>query len=342
MITPRPSHFGLVDDDFRRNRVVPLAPPTRFQLNLTERCNLRCRHCITDAPRRTQDGSARDLTPDVLEALRPHLIHADYIGLTHAGEPTIAPLLEPFLEGVRERRPVVHLVTNGKNLDRERFLRLERLGVCSWSFSVDGLASHDVLRRGSSIDRLSSTLSLVSRMRQSTTRMGISCTVTRDNSHELAGLLELAKELRLDWVKLEELVPIGGVEGPTNLHEVIDALLAQGDRLGLPVLDHTRPPPFECQLEAAAEARRSRLDDFVNHAAVNACRLPYELVCVEPNGDVKPNDFHQPPAGNVLERSLDEIWRGAGFVLARNRRLLARPCRAGRPTCPSDPGPEAW
>ena len=41
----------------------------------TTACNLRCRHCITDAPARTQGGRARTLAPWLLDGLDEAFAH---------------------------------------------------------------------------------------------------------------------------------------------------------------------------------------------------------------------------------------------------------------------------
>jgi hypothetical protein len=70
------------------------------------------------------------MDPRVLAAPGPHLAHASYVGLVHAGEPTIAPLCGRCSSGCA--RPaaaaptVVHLLTNGMALDEARFVELAR------------------------------------------------------------------------------------------------------------------------------------------------------------------------------------------------------------------------
>lgn len=335
----------MAERDFRENRSFAEAPPTRLLVSLTERCNLRCVHCITDAPRRTQEGTARAMTEEVLDALTPGLNEIEYVGLTHAGEPTAAPLLERFLDRLRlgkQRPATVHVVTNGKQLDVARFSRLAKLGVRSFCFSMDGLseASHDAIRIGGSFAALDQTLRELAQVRRqhfSHVRLGVSFTLTALNVREAPRLPEYARAVGLDYVKLEELVPLGGLVAPEDLADTVKLTIASGRLARIPVLDHTIDPPFECQLDSEDARTRSELDDFANHVAINACRLPFEQLCIEPNGDVRPVDFHQPIAGNVLDSSLLEIWNSPRLILERNRRRLTRPCRTAQPTCPPDP-----
>lgn len=354
---PESALLAVVDRDFRSNTMAPEAPPTRFQLNLTERCNLRCEHCITLAPARTADGSARSMDSRVLDALQPHLRHAHYVGLTHAGEPTIAPAFEPLLLALKEARggapTVVHVVTNGQTLKEANFRRWTELGVSSWSVSLDGLGqSHDRLRLGSHAAELLERLAQLVALRDRegwAVRLGVAWTVTAENLGELQALPERLASVGVDWVKLEEVAPINPrAQGLATIEaralaEGVEAARRRAWTLGLPLLDHVRPvETWKCRGDEDPEMdERGILDDFVNRIELNPCRLPYELVHVEPNGDVRAQSFHHPVVGNLVEQDLLEIWRGPGFASARGARIRERLCGVGPVRCAVDPGPAA-
>jgi MoaA/NifB/PqqE/SkfB family radical SAM enzyme len=170
--------------------------------------------------------------------------------------------------------------------------------------------------------------------------------VTRANVGELASLIRFAKSAQLDWLKLEEI--FGHDELAIDRYS-LDVAVANarklGDDLGVPVLDHTRAMQvWRCQLDVDARMKkRAALDDFVNRAEINPCRAPWETICLEPNGDVRPISFHHPIAGNVVDTPLDVLWRSApAFVESRRIARNTRLCGAGPTTCAKDPGPRSW
>jgi MoaA/NifB/PqqE/SkfB family radical SAM enzyme len=346
--------LAALDQEFRANAQVLRTPPTRFYLNLSELCQLRCTHCITSAPELTASGAARSMTAPVLDRLRPHLRHAAYVGFTHAGEPMIAPLFEPVLDAIAEERrgqPTrIHLLSNGVALTPARFAELVSRGVSSFSISIDGMsaATNDVLRVGSRIADLLPRIEELCRIKPASVRLGIAWTVSASNAREIPGLLSFARTAGVDWVKLEEMYPINlqarlEMPKPPDLTAAVDQALALATMLGLPLLDHTENREvYKCHLDDPATARFSELDDFANRMEINPCRLPLEVVCVEPNGDVKPVSFHHDSGGNLLERDLLDIWNGDAFRRARARVLERRLCGAGPVVCPADPGPEKW
>ncbi len=120
-----------------------LAAPQRFAAplpvvwNLTQACNLRCRHCY-------QNATARP-APDEL-TLEEKLRAVDPMGAAGVpflaiagGEPLVSKDLWPVLERVRERRIHVSLATNGTLLTRDNVARLIAAGVKYVEVSVDGI-----------------------------------------------------------------------------------------------------------------------------------------------------------------------------------------------------------
>ena len=323
--------------------------PARFHLNLTERCQLRCRHCITEAPLRSTSGIARDLSLEVLVALSPYLKNASYISLCHAGEPTQAPAFWPLMELVAavqaEHRPVVHLMTNGVNLDVEFFRRATKAGVQSWLISVDGLSaeSHDWLRVGSRIGALEQRIAEIGHVRRTENldvRIGISWTVHRRNLSDLPSLPTRAAAWGLDVIKLEELYPINplaedlGRVAQTLVDPIVHAMQQDAKRLGIVVANHFhhgRTP--RCRMSHEPQlAERCLADDFANRTLVDPCFDPYQTIFVEPDGTVKPGSFSHRGAGNLLERSLGELWNGLEFQgwrrISRGKRICS-----SRPVC---------
>ena len=341
---------NLFENAFREGLVELTTPPTVFYVNLTERCQLACAHCITHAPQTTAEGRARSLEPQVLEALAPHLAHARYVGFTHSGEPLLSPALVPFLQTLRAQRQaeptVVHVITNGMAVTERRFVELCELGINSWSFSLDGLsaASNDALRVGARVDVLMPRLVALGKLRRAKhpqVRLGVSCTVTRSNLEELSALARFVASAEFDWLKLEETFVVNERSrheadiGDGELRARVEAAKDVAQALGLTVVDHTRAHEvWKCEPTVMDEptAHFSRADDFANRRDINPCRTPWDVVCIEPDGAVKPHDFHQPAVGTLRSEDLLRLWNAPAFVARRRYSLSLRRCQS-RPTC---------
>jgi cyclomaltodextrinase / maltogenic alpha-amylase / neopullulanase len=326
--------------------------PTRLDFAVTEVCNLRCAHCITQAPERTTAGTARTLTPWVLDHLREALGFGQYFGFVHGGESLAAPIFWDVLGAIRAARGgapyVAHLLTNGVLLTPKTTLRLAELGVSSISVSLDGATAetNDAVRLGGRFTRIVENVTAAARVRREEKldlRLGLSFVVMQQNRGELVRLVELAAEMGLDWVKLEEAVPATSFAqrslvtlGAPEMRARVAAAAARATELGLVFVDHTEARTiWRCRLDDDAPARAFlAADEHANRSEIHPCRVPWEVACIEPNGDVRGGDFFGPVLGNVTTRGMAALWNGPIAQAARERSRLARLCGpAGPVTC---------
>lgn len=332
--------------------------PLRLLVNLGERCNLRCVHCITGAPAKTANGTAQVMGDDVIDALRPTLARTRYVGLSHAGEPLLQPGFKHLLSTLHDARAgrptVVHLLSNGMALTETRFVDVVAAGVSSLAISLEGLsaADNDVVRIGSQAAVLTDRLRSLVRVRREQSldvRIGISTVVTTLNVQGLDALVEFVADAGLDWLKLEEVFAVDEIAGalaaaPRGVARAVTQAQQRAATLGVVVVDHTRPRRiWRCQLRpATSNAAFAAGDDLANRTSINTCRLPYEQACIEPNGDVRPVSFHHPVAGNLLRDDMAALWNSPACVDVRRANRAVRPCGAGPATCDPDPGPRSW
>lgn len=316
--------------------------PARLYVTVTEACNLRCRHCITDAPARTTSGRARTITPAVLDALAPGLAHADYVGFTHGGESLASPMLDDVLarlaaaQAGRPRRADVHLASNGTLLTLARAQALAAGGVTSAMVSLDGAtaATSDRIRVLGRFDEVLANLAAIAAWRRAAgvdLRLGVSTVVTRSNLAELPALGRRCVALGLDWLKLEETYPINGFARAEAIDpagaEVAAARAALVDAVAgqpLVIVDHLAPPAGCACAEPGAAAFRAA-DDFANRARFRPCRAAWEQAAVDPDGTVHLIDYAGPALGNLLDAPLLELWNRPAAITARLAALAASP-----------------
>ena len=339
------------DEDFVTSALAPRVGPTRIDFAITELCNLRCRHCITHAPTKTRAGSARTLSPWLVDRLRDHLAYADYFGFVHGGESLVSPVLFEVLRAIRSARGgfpyVAHLLTNGVLLGERTAARLVEQGVTSLSVSLDGATArtNDAVRDGGRFDDVVANLRAAVRTRRTLgadLRLGISFVVLESNIDELDAFVDLAADIGVDWIKLEEAVGVNDFARRSLLRmerspyrDRVARAAERGRTHGLVVVDHTAPPRvWRCRI-ADDDAMRAFLaaDEFANRSDIHPCRAAWETACIEPNGDVRIGDFFGAALGNVAFDSLDELWTGAVARSERTRAQTTRLCGAGPVTC---------
>jgi MoaA/NifB/PqqE/SkfB family radical SAM enzyme len=349
---PSGSGASIARAAFKAGRVEAAALPSRLYVTVTEKCNLRCAHCITDAPARTSEGRARTIGPWLVEALREPFAAADYVGFVHGGEAMLAPIFADVLAAIgraragRPGRADVHVLSNGMLLDEARFDSLADLGVTSLSISLDGATSrtNDALRLGG---RFATIVRNVSRAverraaRGADVRIGISTVVTASNVHELPALGRLAASIGVDWLKVEELVPCtprASAEMVFPRAEPVERAMAElrqalvSSRVVL--VDHLDAPGV-CPCTTADPTHHAfrEADDYANRARFLACRMEWEQACIDPDGTVRPASYEAAPIGSLASAPLSALWNGEIMQEIR-RSALERTRSALRDACP--------
>ncbi len=337
---------------YRQGRTAGLLLPSKLYLTVTERCNLRCQHCITLAPEKTASRTARTLQPWLLDALEEALQSASYFGFSHGGESLVAPQFFEVLRRIKrakQGRPYdVHLLSNGMLLDADMLEKLIELGVTSLAVSLDGgsAAVNDEIRSGCDFDRVIHHLrhaAAVRRELRADLRIGVSTVVLRQNVAELPLLAQLVCDLGLDWLKVEEGYPVNVFASESLLRpdsrrvqEAVAAARAIVEPNGVILVDHLSPPiGCRCQEKSVPGLSEFRAtDDFANRAVFRPCRAAWEVACVDPDGTVHAGDYGATALGSLAEQSFVELWNGAHAEAVR-RDALGQIMPSLRRNCPA-------
>jgi radical SAM protein with 4Fe4S-binding SPASM domain len=310
-----------------------LTRPQRFTVplfavwNITNRCNLKCRHCY-----QSSDHAA---APDELDR-EQRLAIVDKLGRAHApmlavagGEPTVCPDLLAVLERARGYGMHTTIATNGVTMTEDLAGRLAAAGVRYVEISLDSVdpARHDAFRgvpgmweravRGARI--VAGTEGL---------RLGIAMCVHRGNLHEVRDMIELAIELGAGCFAHFNFIPVGrglkmvsGDISPAEREELLATLneYMQSGRIGV---ISTAPQLGRICLMHADEDGRTACSHAGSGAGTKArvvakylggCGAGRTYVCIEPNGDVTPCVYlpHR-VMGNLAREGLEEVFQRGG------------------------------
>jgi Fe-coproporphyrin III synthase len=180
--------------------------PSEIIWNITNRCNLFCKHCyvaadFAKAPAELSTQEAIDLVGQIGEAKVPLLF------LT-GGEPFLRPDLYSILEKAQEYGIKVVMSTNGLLIDDAAADRLARYAVDYVAISLYGPeAFHDeyVGAKGSFLR----TLENIGRLRKRGIKVGIKTTVTSATYPFFYDLVKVAKDLGSGLVYACDLIASG-------------------------------------------------------------------------------------------------------------------------------------
>lgn len=118
--------------------------PRYIYWELSNYCNLRCKHCFADAVR-GKDSIVRDsLIYSTIENMRSKNMFAIRFG---GGEPLMVPYIFDLISFCKAHEIEVDITTNGTLLNGEVLKKLYSAGLRELTISIDGLeTSHDYIR----------------------------------------------------------------------------------------------------------------------------------------------------------------------------------------------------
>lgn len=179
--------------------------------NITNACNLSCRHCYQDAVhKRGSDELNRAEKLSVVDQLSENLV--PLIALA-GGEPLVDPDVWAVLERAQQKMVYATLATNGTLLTPRNCERLASLGVKYVEVSLDSVdpAVHDDFRQMKGA--WARSVEGIKNVSAAGMRCGIACCFTRDTVEHAQEMIDLAISLGADTFVHFNFIPVGrGVE----------------------------------------------------------------------------------------------------------------------------------
>lgn len=304
----------------------PLSRPHIVQLEVSSKCNLRCPSCSLTR----ETTPARNMVPDEALALLESLpFRPETVSLNGIGEALVNPRFFAIVDLLRERGIDCSFYTNGTLLsERVRREILERDNIVFIGISCDGASktTFERLRYGARFESWKENVGAfvaAARGREPRPiRVAMNTVVSRDNQHELAGIVELGAELGFPTVQMSDVVP----NDETSAAMVLSAAeWAAIDREAL--MAHAA----ELGIEASFTSLAKRPAPALN------CFQPWEYVQISVEGDVLPccaivgSDKAQ-IMGNLHRESFAEVWQGERF-----RRFRETAASGTNPICNACP-----
>jgi radical SAM protein with 4Fe4S-binding SPASM domain len=279
-----------------------------IQWHLTERCNLRCRHCYQDRqvpPEMSPGELFREIdgAAGMFEAWESEQ-NVRVVPSIHftGGEPLLYP---GFLDAVRYARESgfgVAVMTNGCLVTDDDARRFRDSGVFEVQVSLEGPeALHDAIRgRGS----FKAALKGVERLRRAGNKVSANVTLSRLNSPFVGETVKIARDSGFAGIGFSRLVPCGSGENmlahllspeeTRRIYENIHSLdgpdfeVVSGDPLAVTLKEGVQPAGCELTL--------------------SGCSAGFSGVTICCDGTVMPCRRIGLSVGNLKRQSLRHIW----------------------------------
>jgi len=290
--------------------------PLAVDLELTDRCNLRCRHCMTPGPDRPSTLPT-DVVLGLLDEFAGLRVHG--LSLT-GGEPTLHPGFAAIVRRAAELAFSVQVSTNAVGLRREAVEALAGSGAVV-NVSLDGAdpETHDAVRGFPGA--FSQTCEGIRTLVGAGVRVRVETVVMRPNLSQVPRIAALAAALGAGRYVVNDLRVMGRAAAAGHLRvddEAFSGLLADLPRIGR---------------EAGIVVQAARWTGEHPDGGRGDCSAAVVKCGVRADGTVVPCLLFPAETGR---RSLEEAW-GSEFFLAVAEAVLdpGAGCETqGRTRCP--------
>ncbi len=317
--------------------------PRHLYLEVTNRCNLRCKACILY---RGSWESPRDLTFDELVRITDQLPDLKRIALHGIGEPLLNEVLPAMIRHLKNRDAFVFFNSNGILLEQKQQDELMDAGLDELRISLDAASpqTYRAMRSSDGFDRIVDNLrSFVERKQRhaaSHPKLLLWYLGTRENIDQLPEFVRLAATIGVSQVYLQRLVYLQDDAGyglATSEKTLVASdgnirqLIKQGQ-------DLAKQLGIEFNASGLATPLESVKTDVKNPCSWKGCFRPTTLMYITANGNVLPccispfstADYDSITLGNVFEAPLKEIWRGSKYRAFRKSHQTAMPPKSCR------------
>jgi len=285
-----------------------------LQFHLTEKCNLRCKHCYQEDKyikgELDIEGKKRiiDMFGKAIDVWGVHGI----INFT-GGEPTLKK--EELIQLIKYTKKkyldiTIGILSNGTLIDKKLASSLKKAGVNDIQVSLDGATEkcHDFIRGEGNFKKAIAGIKNV----VSVGLLGeIMFTLHGLNAEEVPGIINLASQLGAKRLGIERLVPIGrgkeeipnSVLDPKRLHDIYLDIGKKKQELKNKLVIATNRPLW-CLIGKELHSNEFK----------GSCAAGFSTLTVMPNGDVMPCRRMNMVIGNLKEKNLFDVWYSSDIL----------------------------
>jgi MoaA/NifB/PqqE/SkfB family radical SAM enzyme len=313
--------------------------PSKIEVEISNRCNLACTHCIRRRPDFHPDLG--DIALEDFEAILRQFRRTLTLTLTGFGEMMMHPQFLDVVAAARRILPHANILgyTNGLLIGRQVGVEeLVRSGIGQVHFSMDAATAETYrqVRCTPQFDRLVENIRGVietrRRLRSPRPFVGVNFTMMNENFREAPDYVRLAAGLGVDYIARPALILShwGYTDGARRITrremvEVLKETRRVAEELGAPVpLDgYMRDPEGYF-----AHYEENRRESF------RGCCFLWNHIQIDPFGNLKLCCMHPAASihrwGNLLQTPFRELWNSEPLRAARRAlregRLPAPPC----------------
>jgi len=306
--------------------------------NITNACNLNCRHCYQSADKPSADELSTKEAMNAINAMADAGV--GYIALS-GGEPLYRKDFFDIANHIRKQEIGFGIATNGTILSKEKIHQLEELNCQYIQISLDGMEeTHNKIRGPKAFER---TIQGIKNAANSDISTGIAMTVTKDNYDEVEKVIELTEDLGANIFMHYNFIPTGRGKDIINLditpkqRETLLMMLAKESKERDISLLSTAPQYGRIAAEGGSlslthfdVSGQEGIGEDISFLAdfVGGCGCGRLYIAMQPNGDLTPCVFFPYVIGNIKNDNILNVWNNSTLLKqARKREEFIGNCK---------------
>ncbi len=271
--------------------------------NVTNKCNLYCKHCYRDAGKESEN----ELSTEEGFTLLNEIAKSDFkLMIFSGGEPLMRPDILELTKHAASLglRPVYG--TNGYYLDCEMANNLKKAGGAAVAISLHMIDKKKLDDFCGVNGAFNMSIEAMRNCKKVDLPFQVNTTVFDSNVKDIEKICELAKEMGAKSHHILFLVPTG--RGKDVEEESLRAV--EYERLIRKLLKKRKELNFDIKPTCAPHFKR--IADHLNismHRYSRGCSAGLSYISIIPNGDVWPCPYLPMKLGNIREIPFSEIWK---------------------------------
>jgi len=286
---------------------VELNNPLDVEWEVTNACNLRCRHCYVAA------GERLDNELDTQEALQL-IDELDKIGVTDitisGGEPFLRDDLWNIIREIDSREIPFTIYTNATLLNEEKIRKLAEYNVKFISVSLNGAtaSTHNFVQNAQTFDKV---LAAIKKLKDYQIKVQVLFTLMKVNVDEFDALIELSRKLEIDSICFYPFYPQG--RGLDNLSYL--ALDAEKAVEFMKKAVELASPPYIY----VGGCLSQKFNPQRKHSLIKGSPCGKLTAIITAEGHLRPCNFLPYKTNySIREKSITELWNEPVFQKVRN------------------------
>lgn len=280
-----------------------------IQLHLTERCNLRCRHCYQTG--RKMDEMSLDelkgMIAEISETLKEwkEAYDVDFSPSFNVtgGEPLLHENLFDILAEINYRGFRTYLLTNGILVNKKKAMALSLLGVGGVQVSIEGPEEiHDTIRGSGSF---TGSMNGVKNLLDAGLKVTLNVTLSSVNAGYFLDLIDLSSDLGVHRLGFSRLVPSG--RGAEMLKQMLDKQTVRELYQRIFSLD-TGKLEIVTGDPVATQSVSANNEEDKGKIPLGGCAAGISGITIMPDGTFVPCRRMYIPLGNIRKDSFREVW----------------------------------